>query len=759
MLKRTFDPTRPMRVALYLRMSSDHQNPRSPDQQRDTIEATVARLGHPWTVAAAYTDAGVSGRFVTRRADFQRLLRDIRTRHLKIDAILVDTFERFGRAEEMAGIRQELDRHHGVLVLTADTGFADPTSTAGKALAAFESMRATEDNRIKAHTVLRGKRDAARLKHWPGGPPPFGYRLQSVLVTRAGRQEVDHSVLVPDPATAWVVKTLFDKAHASGWGCSRLAKWLNADPGVPAEHKPFSAQTVNYWLARPIYKGELVWEVHATGVVDDRRVVEKNPDADVIRVPGFCEPLVDDAVWEKVREVRSARGQAVRRARTTARAGDGKQIAPLVPGVALVYPLSGLVVCGVCRLAMAPSSGGLYTLKESGATKRYVYYTCPRVSDGTCTNTTRVPEGWLRAVVVGLVRDRLFPLEPGATGWTADALSRTGWFGDLHRQVQAELDRLTAGMGDRRPAIEAGLKELTQRVQGWSRSLAHPDLNPAVRRVLEADLGAALVRADELQADLAALTSAAHDARTVADPATVADRLNRLAEVLGGQNPSRTNVELARHLDSVRCFPGGRVVVRTCKLGALAGAADLVGGPGRAVTGGTSELEGTPRRRGVRRLDTADAGPALREEAHRAADVHRFAGLGPDWFWEDEFRIPDPTCWSKENAAEVARLRVTMTHEQLAAHFGRSVPTIRKALRAAKTGGLLTAGLPRKMPRARWESQHFGEVADLRRQGRSLSELCTHFGKSEPLIRAALKLAARADPTSSPAADGPAPGE
>src|SRR5206468_1023802 len=122
-----------------------------------------------------------------KRPDFQRMLREIRTEAIHVDAILVDTFERFGRAEELATLRRELYKQHGVLVLTADSQFADPTSATGQVMAAFECLRATEENRVKAHNVLRGKRDAARQGHWPGGLPPFGYKLESVMTVRNGR--------------------------------------------------------------------------------------------------------------------------------------------------------------------------------------------------------------------------------------------------------------------------------------------------------------------------------------------------------------------------------------------------------------------------------------------------------------------------------------------------------------------------------------------------------------------------------------------
>jgi DNA invertase Pin-like site-specific DNA recombinase len=400
----------PLPVVLYLRMSSDDQNPRSPQQQRDTIEATLQRLGYPWVIVKVYRDEAVSGRYLRRRAGFQTMLGDIRSGTIKVDAILVDTFERFGRADELSGLRQELHQHFGVLILTADTQFSDPTSVSGKALAAFESLRATEDNRIKAHNVLRGKRDAARQRHWPGGPPPFGYKLQSIMVERNGRQEVDHCILVPDPDTSWIIQNIFELARSSGLGSTRLARLLNEDPKIRPSYKPFYDQTVNYWLQQPIYYGELVWEEHATAVVDDRRVIERNAEEEFVRVPNFCEPLVSRETWDAVQEVRRARSERGRRARQARRESGGKQIAAVTPGLALTYLLSGLVRCGECHRAMIISTSPAYTTRN-GETKRYASYACPGYRAGVCPNGTRVPEVWLREAVVALLCQRLFPTE------------------------------------------------------------------------------------------------------------------------------------------------------------------------------------------------------------------------------------------------------------------------------------------------------------------------------------------------------------
>ena len=137
------------------------------------------------------------------------MLDDVTSGRVNAGLILVDNFERFGRADEIAAIRQRLQSRHRVLVLTADSLFHDPTTSAGRALTFIEAIRATEDGRIKAHSVLRGKRDLAARGYWPGGPVPLGLRLSAVVAERDGRQEIVGHRLVPDPDTRSVPARIF----------------------------------------------------------------------------------------------------------------------------------------------------------------------------------------------------------------------------------------------------------------------------------------------------------------------------------------------------------------------------------------------------------------------------------------------------------------------------------------------------------------------------------------------------------------------
>lgn len=385
MLRSQLDLTAPQDAVMYGRMSDDMQNPRSPDQQFATIHEGVQRQRRPWQVVADYRDDGISGRLVHKRPGLQEMLRDFRSGRLKAKLLLVDTFERLSRAEDAAEFRRKLLRM-GVTVLTGDTGFVDPSTPAGRAMSFVEVIRSTEEGRIKGHNVLRGKKDACRQRQWPGGPPPFGYRLKNVMVMRNGIEEIAHRVLESDPAKAWILKLAFGLAYEHGWGTSRLAKALNANPQIPLEFKPFQAATIGTWLDSPIYYGTLIWGKNCTGIVDDVRVVQAIPEDEWERIEGFCEPLVDRDVWESVQHLRNERRQKLAESRTPEEVSRMDRL-----GIALKYPLTGLVRCAHCGRSMIPSGSGPYHGKD-GRENRYVAYACPGYHSGACHNNRRIPE-------------------------------------------------------------------------------------------------------------------------------------------------------------------------------------------------------------------------------------------------------------------------------------------------------------------------------------------------------------------------------
>jgi DNA invertase Pin-like site-specific DNA recombinase len=750
-LKGSYNPNLPYRYVCYGRMSGDLQNPRSPDQQFATIEEVRKRLAYPWVHLRDFRDDAISGRLLRKREGFQEMLQAIRTRMLQIDLILVDTYERLGRTDELASIRNELFHEHGVLVLTADSNFTDPTSVSGRALAFVEQLRSVEEGRVKGHNVLRGKRDLIRQKKaWPGGPTPLGLRLQSVLTMgKNGGQEVDYNLLVRDPGADAVVARIYLKAKETGWGTSRLSKSFNSDPTIPAKFKPFSPDLIGYILDNPIYYGELVWEKNSTGIVNDTRILERNAEEDMLRVPDFCEAIVSRELWEEVQTLRQRRREQISRSRAGSQA-DGKLIRPRTPGLTLKYLLTGLARCGDCGASLRPSPSKR-TMK-SGRVWRRTYYACPSHIGGSCANEVYVPEDWLREAVIARLCSRLFPV-PERAGQVPD------WFDPLVEEVRQELDRGAREQPDQQVTWKHEKHELQERVSGWVMSLANPRLDPLLRTEIEAQYGQARTRIVELEAQLAGQSSQREHLAAILNPAKVLECLHRLADVLGGTNPTLGNLELALHIDRIDCFADGQVLMRTSRLGMFEGVVELlrrpvVREPGQQATGAVPRQPIKPRRRARHRIEEAPSQERGRlARTDQATDPERFAGLEDRWFWEDRLQVPQAASWAARHATEVAELRATgMTVAALAAHFGKTPPTIRNALALAKAADP-SLHLPRKVARACWAREHAAEVAQMKKDGKSILAIARQVGKSEPTIRAALRYAEQVGTATSLPAD------
>jgi DNA invertase Pin-like site-specific DNA recombinase len=737
MFEQKYDRKLPYRYVCYGRMSSSRQNPRSPEQQFDTIAENIRRESYPWIFVDSFRDDAISGRFVYRRPGFKRLMSLIETGQIIVDLVVVDTMERLGRAREMAEIRRRWEEQHGILVVAADTGFSDPTGIVGQTVGMMEQMRSTEFTRISRHNVIRGKKDAARLRHWPGGAAPFGYSLKRIINEDINPPRV-YSVLEPNPQQAAALQLAFHRAAEKGEGTQRLSRWWNSSPEIPKDFKPISPYTMGYRLDNPIAVGTLRWGEYRTAVISDSRVIQLNPDgAEFVR--DFCAPIISLELYEQVQKLRRFRGEQVRIARTAkekARKGFCKLIAPQARGLTLKYLLSGLIRCGSCNSSMRATSTG----RPSKAGRQYVYYFCPRHYDGACPNNRKIREDHLREAVVGRLRARLFPLPEHAEHGPA-------WLADLTAQVNQELIRNRTDGPDLDTVDRNEMQKLEQQLKGWAFTLGNPELAAAVRKDIEANYAQAKHQCEEiLQASAARAARQKHLAQVFGHQAVIA-ALQRLGDILAGHNPTLGNLELSKHIDVITCYQDGRVEMRGTMLGLFDGATDLLGrGDNKnevplPSSGCLSRI--VPRRRGRLQLPNLTAErKGLNRDVDSALDPGRFAGLPESFFWTEPILIEKTLCWAEKHAAEVGRERAKgLTQERLAAQFNVTIPTIRHALKFAKKADESLNSLPRKMPPARWPEQHFQEVSDLHRQGLSMDELSAHFDRSKPLILAALRLA------------------
>ncbi len=243
------------------------------------------------------------------------------------------------------------------------------------------------------------------------------------------------------------------------------------------------------------------------------------------------------------------------------------------------------------------------------------------------------------------------------------------------------------------------------------------------------------------------MTQAAVHAEQLVRPEQVVDRLEHLAEVLAANNPTRGNLELSLHIDRITCFRNDRVTLRTCKLGVIP---DLVQRVSSSAVrpSDNSNVNTKPskaRRRGKLRVVEDDGEVDLHAQANYIADTDRFIGLGDEWFWTDEFRIPESSSWTADHAEAVFRRRQEsrFSYATLASEFGVTAPTIGAAIRsylAAHPGERDEVCLQRGGKRRPTFdlSQFADEARRLWIEGWSKERLAKKYGCSAPTVGKAI---------------------
>ena len=281
------------------------------------------------------------------------------------------------------------------------------------------------------------------------------------------------------------------------------------------------------------------------------------------------------------------------------------------------------------------------------------------------------------------------------------------------------------------------------------KTLGHADLSHLVRNDIEQNYEKARSRHEELRLRLEVEQSLDRQAERILDPKQVLVRLRELDDVLAGFNPTLGNLELSRHVDRIACFPDGRVEMRGTHLGLFEGAVEWLSRDPEIATENLENERAKPgfpavvqRRRTPLRVPNPTArSKDLGDLPDSVLDPHRFAGLDGTLLWNECWVVERTASWAERHGPEIVKLRGQgWSMERLAKHFGKTPPTLRKALNYGRNAEP-DAVLPREAVRVRWHEDHADEVKRLRNQGQTTKELAAHFKKSETTIRAALNFA------------------
>lgn len=261
-------------AAAYIRVSTDDQVELSPASQLVEIRKWAAANGYIVPEEFVFVDEAKTGRKVTGRDDFRRLIATAKTKPKPFDAILLWKFSRFARNRDDAVYYKSILRKQ----LKIDVISIKEPIEDGKMGVIMESMIEAMDEYYSinlAEDVKRGMEE----KHRRGelqSTPAFGYTV------------VDN-VLTPVPEEAMYVREIFRRYNA-GEGCYTLARWLNATGVRTHRGSPFENRTVEYILRNPVYIGKLRW--NPTG-----RSRRNFDDPGIILVDGKHKPLIDEELF------------------------------------------------------------------------------------------------------------------------------------------------------------------------------------------------------------------------------------------------------------------------------------------------------------------------------------------------------------------------------------------------------------------------------------------------------------------------------
>ena len=299
-------------------------------------------------VVREYCDAGKSGKSITGRPEFQRMLQDVSEERDGVAFILVFKLSRFGRNAADVLNSLQFIQDYGVNLICVEDGI-DSSKDSGKLTITVLSAVAEIERETILVQTMEGRKQKAREGKWNGGQAPFGYDLDS-----------KNSTLVVNEEEAEIVRIIYDKFVHTDMGADAICNYLNQRGYTKKKVRGYE---LNYFarglimkiLDNPVYTGKNITE-KVKGTRDEYRRVKTD---DYLLADGLHEAIVDEETWEAARKKRKRTGVKWNKTHSL----EHEHI------------LSGLLKCPVCGAGMAGTVRRRKN-KKSGEYKDDFYYRC-----------------------------------------------------------------------------------------------------------------------------------------------------------------------------------------------------------------------------------------------------------------------------------------------------------------------------------------------------------------------------------------------
>lgn len=371
---------------IYTRVSTAIQvDGYSLEAQRDRLIKEANHRGYK--VIGEYSDEGKSGKNISGRPDFQRMLEDIQSTDNRPDYVYVFKLSRFGRNAADTLNSLQLLEDYGVNLLCVEDGI-DSGGAAGKLMInIYAAVAEAERENIKVQTMA-GRKQKASKGEWNGGFAPYGYDL------------IDGSLVVREDE-AVVIREMYRLYVETDCGANGVAAKLNElykkNTRKTGKLQRFSAHFVKGAIKNPIYKGTVAFGRRHTAPIEGKRneyhVIWQTDDSQIVFSKGKHEALVSEELWEKANE--KMKKLSVKKEKI-----DSKH----------EYILSGLVKCPDCGASMYGISNGRKKNKWGEEYQISYSYKCrntTRESGHVCNSHTQYSASKLDNAVKDIIIDMI----------------------------------------------------------------------------------------------------------------------------------------------------------------------------------------------------------------------------------------------------------------------------------------------------------------------------------------------------------------
>jgi len=303
-------PSSPTPAALYLRMSTEHQQ-YSLENQSSAIQRYAESNG--FCVTKTYSDAAKSGLVLKNRAGLRQLLQDVVAGTADFKAVLVYDVSRWGRFQDTdeSAHYEFVCKAAGVPVHYCAEAFANDGSLSSLIMKALKRTMAGEYSRELGVKVLAGMKRLACLGFKQGGVPGYGLRRMLISPTGVSKQELatgehksiatDRVILVPGPAhEVQCVNEIYGMLISEKLTVHAIARELNRRGVRYVGESGWDYRSAHLVLTHPKYIG-----CHVFGRTSSRLYTPsvRLPRSEWVLTPKAFEPIVDDATFLKAQGI------------------------------------------------------------------------------------------------------------------------------------------------------------------------------------------------------------------------------------------------------------------------------------------------------------------------------------------------------------------------------------------------------------------------------------------------------------------------